>query len=134
MTDFMHPQTYLALQNDSNCLRYRDEGTYYSARNWCPPPLCFYAREEMLEHMIRHPLCGPNATASFYAIDHDFVDSAYRTNNLRLIKDSDYFFWAELTHPARHNDFLSGRQSEKYYYPESTKHVFQHEFKWIYSG
>lgn len=134
MTDFMHPQTYLALKNDSNCLRYRDEGSYYSARNWAPPPLCFYAREEMLDHMLRNPLCGPNSMASFYAIDHDFVDSAYRSNNLRLINDSDYFFWAELTHPSRHNDFLSGRQSEEYYYPESSYHVFQHEFKWIYGG
>lgn len=133
MTDFMHPQTYSALVSETNCLRYRDQGTYYSARNWAPPPLCFYAREEMLDHMIRQPLCGPHSIASFYAIDHDFVDSAYRTNNLRLIDDSDYFFWAEFTHPARHTDFLAGRQTEDYYAPESTKYVFQHEFKWIYS-
>lgn len=132
MTDFMHPQTYSALMSENNCLRYRDEGSYYSARNWAPPPLCFYAREEMLDHMIRNPLCGQNSIASFYAIDHDFVDSAYQTNNLRLISDSDYFFWAELTNPSRHTDFLAGRKSEDYYSPESTRHVFQHEFKWIY--
>lgn len=134
MTEFMHPQTYSALVSESNCLRYRDQGTYYSARNWAPPPLCFYARQEMLDHMIRNPLCGPNSIASFYAIDHDFVDSAYRTNNLRLIDDSDYFFWAEFTHSGRHTDFLAGRKSEDYYAPESTQFVFKHEFRWIYGG
>lgn len=134
MTEFMHPQTHLALKNDSNCLRYRDHGTYYSAQNWAPPPLCFHARPEMLDHMLKNPLCGPNSTASFYAIDHDFVESAFRTGNLRLIGDSDYFFWAELTHPARHNDFLSGRPSENYYYPEASRHVYEHQFKWVYGG
>jgi thioredoxin-like negative regulator of GroEL len=134
MTQFMHPQTYSALVSENNCLRYRDQGTYYSARNWAPPPLCFYARHEMLDHMMRNPLCGPTAIASFYAIDHDFVDSAYHTNTLRLIEDSDYFFWAELTHSGRHKDFLAGRKSEDYYAPESTQFVFQHEFKWIYGA
>ena len=134
MTDFMHPQTYSALKSENNCLRYRDEGTYYSARNWAPPPLCFYAREEMIDHMVLNPLCGPHSLASFFAIDHDVVDSAYKTNNLRLISDSDYFFWAELTHPSRHTSFLEGRKSEDYYYPESSRHVFQHEFKWVYAG
>lgn len=132
MTDFMHPQTHSALISENNCLRYRDQGGYFSARNWAPPPLCFYARPEMLDHMIRNPLCGPTSIASFYTIDHDVVDSAYRSNNLRLIGDSDYFFWAELTKPSRHTDFLAGRKSEDYYYPESAKHVFAHEFKWIY--
>jgi tetratricopeptide (TPR) repeat protein len=132
MTDFRHPQTHSALVCDSPCLRYRDMGGYYSARNWAPPPLCFHAREEMLDHMMRHPLCGPNAVASFYTVDHDFVDSAFRGNTLRLIDDSDYFFWAEFTGPNRHSDFLAGRKAEDYYYPESARHVFQHEFKWIY--
>lgn len=133
MTDFIHPQSYSALVSENNCLRYRDHGSYYSAQNWAPPPLCFYARTEMLDHMIRHPLCGANSIASFYAIDHDFIDSAFRTENLRLIQDSDYFFWAEFTHPARHTDFLAGRKAEDYYAPESTKEIFKHEFKWIYS-
>jgi hypothetical protein len=88
----------------------------------------------MLDHMLRNPLCGPNSMASFYAIDHDFVDSAYRTNNLRLISDSDYFYWAEFTNPARHTGFLAGRISEDYYAPESSKYIFQHEFKWIYKA
>lgn len=133
MTDFIHPQSYSALVSENNCLRYRDHGSYYSAQNWAPPPLCFYARTEMLNHMIRHPLCGANSIASFYAIDHDFIDSAFRTENLRLIQDSDYFFWAEFTHPARHTDFLAGRKAEDYYAPESTKEIFKHEFKWVYS-
>ena len=134
MTDFMHPQTHSALISENNCLRYRDQGGYFSARNWAPPPLCFYARAEMLDHMIRQPLCGPTSIASFYTIDHDVIDSAYQSNNLRLISDSDYFFWAELTKPTRHTDFLAGRKSEDYYYPESAKHVFEHEFKWIYAA
>jgi len=132
MTDFMHPQTYSALMSENNCLRYRDEGTYYSARNWAPPPLCFHAREEMLDHIMRNPICGPHSMASFYAIDHDFVDSAYETDSLRLIDDSDYFFAAEFTSPHRHTSFLAGRKSEDYYSPESSRYVFQHEFKWIY--
>jgi tetratricopeptide (TPR) repeat protein len=131
MTDFRHPQTYSALVSENNCLSYRDRGNYYLARNFAPPPLCFYAREEMLHHMIRNPLCGPNSIASFYAIDHDFVDSAHCSNNLRLIDNSDYFFWAEFTHPARHAEFLAGRQAEDYYAPESTKSTFQNESKWI---
>lgn len=134
MTDFRHPQTHSALVCDSPCLRYRDMGGYYSAKNWAPPPLCFHAREEMLDHMMRNPLCGPNAVASFYTVDHDFVDSAYRSGTLRLIDDSDYFFWAEFTGPTRHGDFLAGRKAEDYYYPESARHVFQHEFKWIYEA
>ena len=132
MNDFRHPQTYSALVCDSPCLRYRDMGGYYSAHNWAPPPLCFHARKEMLDHMMRHPLCGPNAVASFYTVDHDFVDSAFRGNTLRLIDNSDYFFWAEFTGPTRHSDFLAGRKAEDYYYPESARHVFRHEFKWIY--
>lgn len=133
MTDFLHPQTYSALKNESNCLQYRDTGTYYEARNWAPPPLCFYARPDMLDSMLRAPLCGPNSNASFYAIDHDFVESAYQSGKLRLIPDSDYFFWAELTHPQRHIDFLSGRKSEDYYYPEASKYIYSQGFKWIYA-
>lgn len=133
MTDFLHPQTYSALNSESNCLRYRDAGGYYSARNWAPPPLCFYGREEMLDHMIRNPLCGPHSMASFYAIDHDIIDSAWRSENLRLIPDSDYFFWAEFTHSGRHTNFLEGRKAEDYYAPESSRHIFEHEFKWIYA-
>ncbi len=133
MTDFLHPQTYSALKNQSNCLQYRDTGTYYEARNWAPPPLCFYARPEMLDAMLRAPLCGPNSNASFYAIDHDFVESAHQSGKLRLIPDSDYFFWAELTHPQRHIDFLSGRKSEDYYYPEASKYIYSQGFKWIYT-
>jgi tetratricopeptide (TPR) repeat protein len=133
MNDFRHPQTQSALDSDSPCLRYRDMGSYFSAHNWAPPPLCFHAREEMLDHMMRRPLCGPHATASFYAIDHDFVDSAHKGGHLRLIPDSDYFFWAELTQPDRHTDFLAGRRSEDYYYPPTSRHVYAHEFKWIYA-
>ena len=133
MNEFRHPQTQSALDSDSPCLRYRDLGGYFSARNWAPPPLCFHAREEMLEHMLRQPLCGPLATASFYAIDHDIVDSAYRGGHLTLIPDSDHFFWAELTQPDRHTDFLAGRRAEDYYNPPSARHIFDHEFKWIYA-
>ncbi|WP_263768670.1 tetratricopeptide repeat protein [Propionivibrio soli] len=132
MTEFRHPQTHSALVSDSPCLRYREGDGYYSAHNWAPPPLCFYAREEMLDHMMRNPLCGPHAIASFYTVDHDFVDSAFKSGALRLIDDSDYFFWAEFTGPTRHCDFLAGRKAESYYYPESARYVFQHEFKWIY--
>ena len=133
MTDFLHPQTYSAMKNDSNCLKYRDTGSYYEARNWAPPPLCFYARPDMLDSMLRHPMCGPNSNASFYTIDHDFVEAAYRGGNLRQIPDSDYFFWAELTHPQRHLDFLSGRKNEDYYYPAASEFIFSNEFKWIYA-
>ena len=133
MTTYLHAQTYSALVSDTPCLRYRDCGGYFSAHNWAPPPLCFQARPEMLDHMLRNPLCGPTSIASFYAIDHDFVDSAWRSGNLRLITDSDYFFWAEFTGPTRHAEFLAGRKAEDYYYPESARHVFAHEFKWIYS-
>lgn len=133
MNEFRHPQTQSAMDSDTPCLRYRDMGGYFSAHNWAPPPLCFHAREEMLDHMMRRPLCGPHATASFYAIDHDFVDSAYKSGHLRLIPDSDYFFWAELTQPDRHTDFLAGRRSESYYNPPSSRHIFDHEFKWIYA-
>ena len=132
MTEFRHPQTYSALVSDTPCLHYRDQGTYYSAHNWAPPPLCFHAREELLEHMLYGPLCGPNSIASFYAVDHDFVDSAWRNGTLRLIDNSDYFFWAEFTGPARHTEFLAGRKAEGYYYPPSARVVFEHEFKWIY--
>lgn len=132
MNEFRHPQTYSALVSDTPCLKYRDLGGYYAAHNWAPPPLCFHARAEMLEHMLRNPLCGPNSIASFYTVDHDFVDSAWRSGNLRLIETSDYFFWAEFTGPTRHGEFLAGRKAEGYYYPESARAVFQHEFKWVY--
>lgn len=130
--EFRHPQTFSALRNDSHFLRYRDMGGYVVAQNAAPPPLCFYARPEMLEHMLHTPLCGPTSIASFYAIDHDFIDSAQRSGNLRLIGDSDYFFWAEFTQRDRHGDFLAGRKHEDYYYPPSAAAVFAHEFRWIY--
>jgi tetratricopeptide (TPR) repeat protein len=133
MTDFLHPQTYSAMKNSNKFLTYHDTGSYYEARNFAPPPLCFYARPEMLDSIFRHPMCGPNSNASFYTIDHDFVESAYRGGNLRLIPDSDYFFWAELTHPQRHLDFLSGRKYEDYYYPSASEFIFSNEFKWIYA-
>lgn len=133
MGEFLHPQTFSALRNSSNCLQYRDMGGFVAAHNSTPPPLCFYARPEMLEHMLHHPLCGPTSIASFYAIDHDFIDSAQRSGNLRLIGDSDYFFWAEFTQRDRHTDFLAGRKHEDYYYPASAEAVFAHEFRWVYA-
>jgi len=133
LRDFLHPQTYSALRTDSNCLRYRDMDGYVSAHNWVPPPVCFYARPEMIESMLQRPLVGPDSMASFFAIDHDFIESAFRGGCLRLIDDSDYFFWAEFTHPERHTDFLAGRKAEDYYYPEASRAIYRHEFKWIYS-
>ena len=134
ITDYLHPQTIHAFKNDSNRLLYRDYGGYISARNWAPPPIIFGARPEMLDHMIHNPICGPTSIASFYAIDHDFVVSAHLNKCLYLIPDSNDFFWAELTHPKRHVDFLSGSRNEAYYYPEASKHIYGHEFKWIYEN
>ncbi|MBF0263088.1 MAG: tetratricopeptide repeat protein [Magnetococcales bacterium] len=133
MTEFQHPQTYAALRNQSNCLRYEDHGGYYAARNFAPPPLCFQARPEMLDHLIHAPMCGPTSHACFYIVDHDFVESAFRSNTMRLIQNSDYFFWAEFTGPGRHSEFLAGRKGEHHYYPESSRFIYQQEVKWIHS-
>ncbi|GAB0057767.1 Beta-barrel assembly-enhancing protease [Candidatus Magnetaquicoccaceae bacterium FCR-1] len=133
MTEFQHPQTYAALRGDSNCLRYRERDGYYEARNFAPPPLCFQARPEMLDHLIQAPMCGPTSHACFYIVDHDFVESAFRSNTMRLIQNSDYFFWAEFTGPLRHADFLAGRKGEHYYYPESSRFIHHQEVKWIHS-
>ena len=132
MGEFLHPQTYAALNSASGLLRYRDQGGFIEARNALPPPLCFFAREEMLETMIRNPGVGPSVHASFYTIDHDFTDSAWRSGQLRIIDDSEYFFWVELTGPNRHHDFQAHRLSERYYTADSMNHIFQTPSRWIY--
>jgi hypothetical protein len=82
-----------------------------------PPPLCLHAHPSMTA-----VLCGDVYYGHFEAIDHDLVDYAATRGWLKVVDDSDDFFWIELTdeltyYPTIVNDYWSDA-AEKLFFQE----------------
>jgi hypothetical protein len=85
-----------------------------------PPPLCFHAHPEMINVVL-----GDTVFGRFETIDHDLVDFAYQQKRLKIIDDSDEFFWTELTKDDVYNPTIYNK-----YWSEAARTLFHHELKW----
>ncbi len=129
---YLHTQNVAAMHTTNPMLEVEQDSGAYIGRFAFPQPLCFYATPEMIEIMLYRPACGYHALASFFAIDHDFINLAYANNRLRCITDSREFFLAEFTYEEKHNaeTFLAGWGNENYYYPPSAQYLFDKKIYW----
>lgn len=85
-----------------------------------PPPLCFHAHPEMINVVL-----GDTTFGRFETIDHDLVDLAYQQKRLKVIDDSEDFFWAELTKESVYNPTIYNQ-----YWSNAARDLFHHELRW----
>jgi len=98
--------------------------TYYSVFAKEPPPVAFYGTMDLIP-VFDTGTFGKGGYHCFEEIDHALVDYALQNGRLRIIDDSDVFFWAEFTSDEKYKLPLRNN-----YMSSAARYLCAKELKW----
>jgi hypothetical protein len=116
LNDFRHPQINTGVCSDSRILKLIEHKTHWDYHFYAPPAIAFYGNQQLLEQLLECPSMGPYSQTVFYAFDHDFLAIAHENNCLRVVPDSDYFCWAEMTNRRKYTT-MTNQETVEYNHP-----------------
>ncbi len=120
MSEMPHPMVSHGLCTMEPYWHGFENSEHYSIFFKEPPPLCFHPHPDMFSIIL-----GETWFGRFETLDHDLVDYAFSKKRLRIIDDSEEFFWVELTNENTYNPTIKND-----YYSDAAKRLFHRELKW----
>ncbi len=89
-----HPLVQHGFDNPNSNWRAEDRNDHYAVWFWQPVPVVISPTQGLIDFYMSGGYCG---NPCFELMDHDLVEWAYNNDKLKCVKDSNGFFWAELT-------------------------------------
>jgi hypothetical protein len=120
MGELKHPMVIHGLNHVEQYWHAFESSGHYSVYFKEPPPLCLHPHPDLIPILL-----GETYYAQWGALDHDWVDYCYQRNRLKIIDNSEDFFWAELTEENTYNPTVVND-----YFSDAAKHLSRHELKW----
>ena len=124
LNEFRHRLVELSMDESHAYLRIRKEKDSFLVNFKEPPPIACWGRgtSDLFNESFARPTFG-----EFEVIDHDAPNLFFLASKLRLVIDSDFFFWAEMTSQKEYNEMVKNS-----FWLESAVYLNQCEVKWQY--
>jgi len=120
--EFPHNIVKLAKLESHSYLRIKKQSDCFLVTFKEPPPLAIWGSSDRFDRSFERPMFG-----QIEVLDHNAPNSFFLASKLRLVADSNFFFWTELTSQDYYKQMINNR-----FFAESALYLNQCKVKWYY--
>ena len=104
---YVHPLVRQAFEDKHDYLHFKKQDGGYLGYFCEPPPLLMWGSADIFHSAFHRPFYGEKGLLE--CLDHDIPNLMLKHHRLRVINDSEYFCWLELTPESRYIEMITSR-------------------------